>query len=63
MSVTRVTSIHCDVCDDWSYGHDLSGHDTAESIRRYLKARGWGRLPGGQDRCDRCVVTNRMPPT
>lgn len=40
MSVTRIVSIHCDGCGEWSYGAGV-GRDTATEIRRDLMKRGW----------------------
>lgn len=57
MSITRVTSIHCDGCGVWVY---VDIDDTASSLRRYLKRHGWRinvKRDDGfvQDFCPHCL--------
>lgn len=57
MSVTRITSIHCDGCGDWSYedGENVSHGTSGGPIRRHLRAKGWlVNQPGGRDYCPNC---------
>jgi hypothetical protein len=52
MSVTRISSIHCDGCGVWHYGN--IGESMAE-VRRGLRRIGWAvSLPGGRDLCPKC---------
>lgn len=50
MSVTKQTTLWCDICAAW-----IQESETAEGLRKLVKSRGWTRYRG-QDLCPVCSV-------
>lgn len=53
MSITRETSVFCDICADW-----VRFTGTAKTARRLAALHGWGRRKG-KDICKLCLQKSK----
>lgn len=54
MSLTRITTVHCDDCERWEHTENDQGSQAVRATARDRKRRGWVTVGSGRERRDHC---------
>jgi hypothetical protein len=66
MSLTQITTVHCDDCADWEHTENDHGPQAVRAAALDRKRRGWITIGRGRERrdyCPRCVGRHETSPT